>query len=78
MLDDNDFDFMIALNLKGVFLAMRHQLRHMAEVGNGSIVNIASTAGLRGVRNGGLYAAAKHGVLGLTKMCRARLCVGRR
>lgn len=66
-LDEHDFDVMIALNLKGIFLAMRHQLRHMAAAGHGSIVNIASTAGLRGIRGGALYAAAKHGVLGLTK-----------
>lgn len=66
-LDEHDFDHMIDINLKGVFLSMRYQLRHMAERGRGAIVNISSTAGLRGVRGGSLYSAAKHGVIGLTK-----------
>ena len=66
-LDGDDFDFMLAVNLKGVFLAMRHQLPHMVARGGGAIVNISSTAGIRGVAGSALYAAAKHGVIGLTK-----------
>jgi NAD(P)-dependent dehydrogenase (short-subunit alcohol dehydrogenase family) len=67
-LAEDDFDMMIGLNLKGTFLAMRHQLARLAEQGQGgSVINIASTAGVRGVRNSSLYSAAKHGVIGLTR-----------
>jgi NAD(P)-dependent dehydrogenase (short-subunit alcohol dehydrogenase family) len=67
-LDEGDFDHMISLNLKGAFLAMRHELRVMSARGQGgAIINIASTAGLRGTKNRALYAAAKHGVIGLTR-----------
>jgi NAD(P)-dependent dehydrogenase (short-subunit alcohol dehydrogenase family) len=67
-LGEDDFDVMIGLNLKGTFLAMRRQLARMAAQGTGgSVINIASTAGLRGVRDGALYSAAKHGVIGLTR-----------
>jgi NAD(P)-dependent dehydrogenase (short-subunit alcohol dehydrogenase family) len=67
-LDEGDFDHMISLNLKVAFLAMRHELRVPSEAGQGvAIINIASTAGLRGTKNQALYSAAKHGVIGLTR-----------
>ncbi len=61
------FDRMIAVNLKGVWLCMRHELEHMRKNGGGSIVNTGSIAGLAGLRTSSAYVAAKHGVLGLTK-----------
>ena len=61
------FDRMVAVNLKGVWLCMRAELRHMLAAGGGAIVNTASIAGLIGIRTSSAYTAAKHGVVGLTK-----------
>lgn len=61
------FDRMIAVNLKGVWLAMRAELEVMQKQGAGSIVNTASIAGLVGLPTSSAYVAAKHGVVGLTK-----------
>ncbi len=58
----------IAINLSSVFLCMKHQLRHMADVGRGSIVNTSSAAGFTPAPLGPAYTAAKHGVLGITKV----------
>lgn len=61
------FDRMIAVNLKGVWLAMRAELEVMVRQGGGAIVNTASIAGLVGLPTSSAYVAAKHGVAGLTK-----------
>ena len=61
------FDRMIAVNLKGVWLCMRHELPQMQTQGGGAIVNTASIAGLIGLPSSSAYVAAKHGVIGLTK-----------
>ena len=61
------FDRMIAVNLKGVWLCMRHELVQMQAQGGGAIVNTASIAGLVGLPTSSAYVAAKHGVIGLTK-----------
>jgi len=61
------FDRMIAVNLKGVWLCMRHELPQMQAQGGGAIVNTGSIAGLVGLPNSSAYVAAKHGVVGLTK-----------
>ena len=61
------FDRMIAVNLKGVWLCMRHELPQMQAQGSGAIVNTGSIAGLVGLPNSSAYVAAKHGVVGLTK-----------
>lgn len=65
--DEEAFDRAIAVNLKAVWLCMRAQLRQMVAQGGGAIVNTASLAGLTGFRSAAGYAAAKHGVIGLTK-----------
>ena len=65
--EDDDFDRVIAVNLRGVFLGMKRQIRQMLRGGGGSIVNTASNAGLRGVKRLAPYTAAKHGLVGLTK-----------
>lgn len=57
----------IAVDLFGVYLAMRAQLPLMAEKGRGVILNVASVAGLVGAPMMSVYSAAKHGVIGLTK-----------
>jgi len=66
-MDESDFDRVIAVNLKGVWLGMRYQIRHMLSHGGGAIVNTASAAGLVGAPESGAYVASKHGVIGLTK-----------
>ncbi len=57
----------IAINLTGVFLCMKYQIPQMLRGGGGAIVNMASILGAVGMANAPAYAAAKHGVLGLTK-----------
>lgn len=66
--DDADFDRMIAVNLRSVFLCMKHEIRAML-AGNvqGRIVNIASTNSYRPQPDQPAYTASKHGVLGLTR-----------
>jgi NAD(P)-dependent dehydrogenase (short-subunit alcohol dehydrogenase family) len=64
---EDSFDRMIAVNLKGVWLCMRHELPQMQAQGGGNIVNTGSIAGLVGLPTSSAYVAAKHGVLGLTK-----------
>src|SRR5437868_1533970 len=61
------FDRMIAVNLKGVWLCMKQEIRHMQDQGGGAIVNTGSIAGLIGLPTSSAYVAAKHGVIGLTK-----------
>lgn len=62
-----DFDRAITVNLKGVWLFMKHQLRRMREQGSGAIVNCTSPSGLAGIAGLAAYTAAKHGVIGLTR-----------
>jgi NAD(P)-dependent dehydrogenase (short-subunit alcohol dehydrogenase family) len=69
---EESFDRMIAVNLKGVWLCMRAEIRQMLTQkamgkAGGSIVNTGSIAGLIGLVTSSAYVAAKHGVLGLTK-----------
>lgn len=61
-----EWDQIMAVDLRGTFVSMKHEIRAMDTEG-GSIVNISSGAGLVGIRGQAAYAAAKHGVLGLTK-----------
>ena len=63
----NEFDKIIAVNLKGVYLCMKYQIPAMLKGGGGAIVNTASVAGLVGFPGLGAYVASKHGVIGLTK-----------
>jgi NAD(P)-dependent dehydrogenase (short-subunit alcohol dehydrogenase family) len=65
--EEADFDRVIAVNLKGVWLGMKHQIPKMLEHGGGSIVNTASLAGLIAVPTLAAYIASKHGVVGLTR-----------
>ncbi len=60
------FQRVIAVNLAGVFLCLKHEIAAMREAG-GAIVNTASVAGLVGLAGSGAYVASKHGVIGLTR-----------
>jgi len=62
-----DWERVIAVNLTGVWLCMKHEIPQMLAQGGGSIVNTASVAGLQGFARYSAYAASKHGVIGLTK-----------
>ena len=66
-IEEAEFDRVIAVNLKGVFLGMKFQLREMLRQGSGAIVNTSSLAGLIGNPELAAYVASKHGVVGLTK-----------
>ena len=61
------FDKTLAVDLKGVFLCMKHEIAHMLQSGGGAIVNNASIAGLIAEPGISAYVAAKHGVIGLSK-----------
>ncbi len=65
------FDRMMAINVKGVWLCMKHEIQQMLAQGGGVIVNTASVAGLVGAPRHAIYAASKHAVVGLTKSAAA-------
>ena len=65
---EEDWDQVMDINLKGVWLCMKYEIRKMLESGNGAIVNTSSTFGLVGSKIGlPAYIASKHGVVGLTR-----------
>jgi NAD(P)-dependent dehydrogenase (short-subunit alcohol dehydrogenase family) len=66
--DEAVFDSVIAVNLKGVFLGLRHVLPVMLRQRAGAVVNTASVAGLVGTPGMPAYVASKHAVIGLTKV----------
>jgi len=63
-----DFDRVIAVNLRSVFLGMKSEIAAMLRTGGGAIVNTASVAALTGPGGMSAYAASKHGVHGLTRV----------
>ena len=65
--DPKDYDFVMGVNLRGVWNCMKHELLQMREQGSGAIVNNSSLGGLVGIAERGIYHASKHGVVGLTK-----------
>jgi NAD(P)-dependent dehydrogenase (short-subunit alcohol dehydrogenase family) len=64
---DEEWDRLMAVNLRGVFLCMKQQIPAMLSNGGGVIVNTSSGAGVMGIAGQGAYAATKFGVIGLTK-----------
>lgn len=66
-IDEKTFDDLVAVNLKGVFLGMKYGINAMLMTGGGSVINTASSAGLVGWKGKAGYAAAKGGVVQLTK-----------
>src|SRR5580698_3580268 len=65
---EDDWDRVISINLKGVWLCLKYEIRQMLKQGGGgAIVNMASVLGLSGLAGAATYSASKHGVIGLTK-----------
>ena len=63
-----DYDAVMDVNVKGVWLSMKYEIPRMLERGGGAIVNCSSVAGLIGFPNMAIYMASKHAVIGLTKV----------
>jgi NAD(P)-dependent dehydrogenase (short-subunit alcohol dehydrogenase family) len=66
-LTEQEWDRIAGVNLRGVFLCMKYEIPLMLRSGAGVIVNTSSGAGVKGFKGQAAYAAAKHGVIGLTK-----------
>jgi NAD(P)-dependent dehydrogenase (short-subunit alcohol dehydrogenase family) len=64
---EEEWDRIIAINLRSVFLCLKYEIPLMLEHGGGAIVNTSSGAGIKVFGRGAAYAAAKHGAVGLTK-----------
>lgn len=64
---EDEFDWIMNVNVKGVWLCMKYEIPQMMAQGGGTIVNTASVAGLVGAHSLPVYAASKHAVVGLTK-----------
>ncbi len=64
---DENYDYVMDINVKGVWLSMKYQIPQMLKTGGGAIVNNSSVAGLIGFPGAGIYCASKHAVMGLTK-----------
>jgi NAD(P)-dependent dehydrogenase (short-subunit alcohol dehydrogenase family) len=62
-----EWDRIVGIDLRGVFLCMKHEIPLMLRQGGGAIVNTSSGAGVIGIKGQAAYVAAKHGVIGLTK-----------
>jgi NAD(P)-dependent dehydrogenase (short-subunit alcohol dehydrogenase family) len=66
-LTEEQFDQLVRVNLKGVWLCLKHEIPHMVKQGKGAIVNMASICGVKGLRAMPVYSATKHGIVGLTR-----------
>ncbi len=65
--DEEEWNRIIDIDLRGVFLCMKHEIPLMLKQGGGAIVNTSSGAGIIGIKGSPAYTAAKHGVIGLTR-----------
>ena len=65
--EDDDFDNIVNVNLRGVWNCMKAELRQMMAQGSGAIVNCSSIGGMRGSKGRAAYSASKFGVIGLTR-----------
>jgi quercetin dioxygenase-like cupin family protein len=66
-ISDDEWDRLVAVNLRGAFLSMKHEIELMLQHGGGAIVNTSSGAGVKGFKGQAAYAATKHVLIGLTK-----------
>lgn len=66
-MDTRDFERVMDINVKGVYLCMKYQIPHMIKQGGGAICNMSSVAGISGAPFMSAYAASKHAVIGLSK-----------
>ena len=64
---DDEWNRLVAVNFRGAFVAMKHEIKLMLRHDGGAIVNTSSGAGVKGFAGQAAYAATKHGVIGLTK-----------
>jgi len=64
---ETNFDIVMDINVKGVWLSMKYEIPQMLKTGGGAIVNCSSVAGVIGFPGIGIYSASKHAVIGLTK-----------
>jgi len=65
--DEEEWNRILDINLRGVFLCMKHEIPLILKQGGGAIVNTSSGAGVIGIKGSPAYTAAKHGVIGLTR-----------
>src|SRR3982751_2671035 len=65
--DEEEWNRIIDIDLRGVFLCMKHEIPLILKSGGGAIVNTSSGAGVIGIKGSPAYTAAKHGVIGLTR-----------
>jgi len=72
-LTEKDWDRTISINLKGIWLCMKHEIPYLLQQGKGAIVNTASIAGVVAFQNMAAYVSSKHGVVGLTKVAAMEL-----
>jgi NAD(P)-dependent dehydrogenase (short-subunit alcohol dehydrogenase family) len=66
-ISDEEWDRLVAINLRGAFVSMKHEIELMLQHGGGAIVNTSSGAGVKGFKGQAGYAATKHGLIGLTR-----------
>jgi NAD(P)-dependent dehydrogenase (short-subunit alcohol dehydrogenase family) len=66
-ISEEEWDRVIDINLKGVWLCLKYEIQQMLKNGGGTIVNMSSVAGLMGAPSASPYSASKHGVIGLTR-----------
>jgi NAD(P)-dependent dehydrogenase (short-subunit alcohol dehydrogenase family) len=66
-LTEEEWDRIVGINLRGVFLCMKHEIPLMLRQGGGAIVNTSSGAGVKGFAGQAAYCAAKYGIVGLSK-----------
>jgi NAD(P)-dependent dehydrogenase (short-subunit alcohol dehydrogenase family) len=66
-LTEEEWDRIVSINLRGVFLCMKHEIPLMLRQGGGAIVNTSSGAGVKGFAGQAAYCAAKYGIVGLSK-----------
>lgn len=64
---ENDWEYLMNINLKGVWLCMKYQIKQMLKQGSGAITNMSSIAGLIGTKNNSIYSASKGGVIAMSK-----------
>jgi NAD(P)-dependent dehydrogenase (short-subunit alcohol dehydrogenase family) len=66
-ISDDEWDRLMAVNLRGAFVSMKHEIELMLQHGGGAIANTSSGAGVKGFKGQAAYAATKHGLIGLTR-----------
>jgi NAD(P)-dependent dehydrogenase (short-subunit alcohol dehydrogenase family) len=77
MIEEEDFDRLIAVNLKAVYFGCKKAIIHMLDHGGGNIINISSLAAVCGTTGLSLYSAAKAGIVGLTRSLAAEYALQR-